>query len=106
MIGSWTFNSSGLKTVTFESGSQLKQIDVCAFKYNSIVSFTVPSSVTILGEQIIAQNNTLQTFNVTLALKSGIVASGNKATAYTAAYTVETWYFNYIPYADTILHYY
>jgi hypothetical protein len=106
LIGSWTFNNSGLKTVTFESGSQLKQIDACAFKYNSIVSFTVPASATILGEQIIAQNNTLQTFNVPLALKSGIVASGNKATAYTASYTVETGYFNHIPYADTILHYY
>lgn len=106
LIGSWTFNSSGLRTVTFEAGSQLKQVDACAFKGNSIVSFTVPASATILGEQIIAHNTTLQTFNVPLSLKSGIVASGNKATAYTASYTVETWYFNYIPYADTILHYY
>lgn len=64
-VGSLTFHSTGLTSVTFETGSQLETIGYSAFMYNSnLTEITIPASVKSIGGMAFAGCTSLKDIDV------------------------------------------
>ena len=64
-IGNYTFEFSGLKTVTFESGSRLTELNKTLFHgCSQLESVTLPDSLEIIGEEAFRECAALKTITI------------------------------------------
>ena len=97
-IGSYAIRNSGLKTITFEEGSQLTSIAYGAFyEASSLTSIVIPSSVTSIGDHAFYGTSSLTSITLPFVGASRTATGSNAYFGY--IFGASSYYFNgyYLP---------